>query len=891
MSFGYEREHLGGPIPGDHVARRPVIIPVLLGTISIVLLPVATNVASSVLPSSWQRYSWLSWPVVGVCALLALVGQIGIRNEFGLRVGHSDEPNPVLSLLAGVIKGRLTDEATVQGLNRPHPLDLRWMTTDRPIASPWPDAEAAVVGGGARGNIDDIVVGLRQRHFERLVVVGGPGAGKTVLMMQLSLRMIEERAAPDPVPVIFQVATWNPAREPFHVWLGRRLRTDYGFLVPESIGPALVQALVRDQMILPILDGLDELPEPLRVLAIDAIDRWHGPRPIVITCRTEEYEDLVRSSARVFPGARVLEIEPIQPRDTVAFLAARFPVKSPRWQPLFDHLLEHDKSPCALALSTPLMVALARTVYDGPNTDPGELADETRFPDKEAVERHLLDAFVGSVYVVPGWPADWPGHKVGRKPRPGSVPRWLGFLATHLQRGRTYDLSLWDLRRAIHPADFELVTNSLLSVIAATAFGTMFTLAFGSTEAALEGVFDGLAISMVAAVMLGLTDRQPTDGSGVGRLGHWALTTVAQSLIGGCLIGAAVAADRGPVPGLEAGLGATLVLWLVIGPMLGLARGLGRAIQPLRRPRDHDSFSSRLRTLFGQFACAVAVALTFNVPLGVLVAVEQGAVAGVAAFGSNFTTIGLLSALLLGLGVVGRRGVPERVHVRHRGGLTRLLRHVRRGLILGAVYGLAIGPSFGAASAATAILPAAMADRPLLTDGELVVFARVAALAAMVGLVAGLMRELARWLNAPVDLVASPSPLQVVRSARTAAFVWAGICVGVLQVMVLVGVKIGSRSATDPATYLTAYGLSIGVVGGCLAILGSVWGELVLIRVILAIRGRVPWRLLTFLNDGRVRGVFRLSGATYQFRHARLQERLASVDTAPVAPVTNTQSS
>jgi hypothetical protein len=43
----------------------------------------------------------------------------------------------------------------------------------------------------------------------------------------------------------------------------------------------------------------------------------------------------------------------------------------------------------------------------------------------------------------------------------------------------------------------------------------------------------------------------------------------------------------------------------------------------------------------------------------------------------------------------------------------------------------------------------------------------------------------------------------------------------------------------------------------------------------LARRWRTPVRLMSFLDDARERNVLRTVGPVYQFRHARLQDRLA----------------
>ena len=57
--------------------------------------------------------------------------------------------------------------------------------------------------------------------------------------------------------------------------------------------------------------------------------------------------------------------------------------------------------------------------------------------------------------------------------------------------------------------------------------------------------------------------------------------------------------------------------------------------------------------------------------------------------------------------------------------------------------------------------------------------------------------------------------------------------------------------------------------------LADIGGQYVITLWLLAARRKLPWRLLRFLEDAHRRGVLRQQGATYQFRHARLHERLA----------------
>jgi len=49
----------------------------------------------------------------------------------------------------------------------------------------------------------------------------------------------------------------------------------------------------------------------------------------------------------------------------------------------------------------------------------------------------------------------------------------------------------------------------------------------------------------------------------------------------------------------------------------------------------------------------------------------------------------------------------------------------------------------------------------------------------------------------------------------------------------------------------------------------------------LAARQRTPVRLVRFLEDARDRNVLRMVSPVYQFRHARLHDRLAGQDQPP----------
>ena len=130
----------------------------------------------------------------------------------------------------------------------------------------------------------------------RLVVLGEPGSGKTMLMVRLVLDLLARRTGGDPVPFLVSVASWNPTEQDLRDWLGTQLLIDHPALAgppPEGMTePTQAAALLASGLILPILDGLDEIPEQVRGPAISRInDALRPGEQVVVTCRTQQYRD------------------------------------------------------------------------------------------------------------------------------------------------------------------------------------------------------------------------------------------------------------------------------------------------------------------------------------------------------------------------------------------------------------------------------------------------------------------------------------------------------------------------------------------------------------------------------------------------------------------------
>ncbi|MFJ2828507.1 NACHT domain-containing protein [Streptomyces sp. NPDC087263] len=372
---------------------------------------------------------------------------------------------------------------------------------------------------------------------KRLLVLGAPGAGKTVLLLRLLLGLLHRRlesaatGSVAAVPVLFPLATWNPTRQDLYAWMSQRLAADYPNLAdsaPARFGKIdRARALLDNRLILPVLDGFDEIATPLRSAALSAINEaLPFGHPVVLSSRVGEYRNVVRPRFG-FPvrlaGAAGIELRPLEVDDAAAYLrrdAGGSGYSADRWEPVTARL--DTTTPVGTVLRTPLMLFLARTIYnprvgegyvDLPH--PGELCDTSRFPTRAAIERHLFSAFIPAAYRPhPRHPSQW---------TPQQAQRTFVFLARylHLALNGTPDLSWWQLPRATQRSIPALVTQAvcLLLGTAFAAIGFIFaassdilTKIVAPLTGVLLGVILGVVLVMPGWLAFDTESRRPTSG-------------------------------------------------------------------------------------------------------------------------------------------------------------------------------------------------------------------------------------------------------------------------------------------------------------------------------------------------------------------------------------------
>ncbi|MFF0084754.1 NACHT domain-containing protein [Streptomyces canus] len=318
-----------------------------------------------------------------------------------------------------------------------------------------PAAARNASGADVEGRLSEVVNYYRRLRPGRLVITGAPGSGKTVLALELLLALLEERRPEDPVPVRLPLASWdllsashlgtgtgpstgashNPgaAVQMVRAWVCRHLVDTY-----RGISPTAAAALMDAGLILPVLDGLDEMDagdmpgygsrarQALDVL--NAFQRGRAKANLVLTCRSGQYQALKALEVWAQDSARV-EIGQISPAQARLFIQQRVG-RPARWQCVLDTLDRAPSSPLARALSTPWRLTVAVTVYEQRDLDgaylhsPRDLIRPELSSDR-AVRDHLLKLFLQDATAR---------HSAPRSDTytPDQVRAWLGVLAAYL---------------------------------------------------------------------------------------------------------------------------------------------------------------------------------------------------------------------------------------------------------------------------------------------------------------------------------------------------------------------------------------------------------------------------------------------------------------------------
>lgn len=339
--------------------------------------------------------------------------------------------------------------------------------------------------------VDTTIAQAYEQANRRLLILGAPGAGKTTLLLDLARHLLEEarRDETRPIPVIFNLSSWAQQRPPLDKWLVQELRDQY------SLSKRFAQQWLKENIVLPLLDGLDEVAEPQRagcVATINSFMQEHGAEGIVVCSRIADYQAI---GARLSLDVAV-QVQPLDDAQIAQYLD---------WvgEPLagVKAVLDQDDDLRTLARA-PLMLNILALAYEG------RRPEELLGLETATQRRHLFDRYVRRMFERP---ARSDPKRYTRK----QTLCWLRWLARNLNRDKQtiFQIELmqpWWLRhwwqRGLYVL-FATLGTTTGGVMLGVIYGALLGMVIGL---GLEALIWGFPASVAAAHIPGV--RSPGSG-------------------------------------------------------------------------------------------------------------------------------------------------------------------------------------------------------------------------------------------------------------------------------------------------------------------------------------------------------------------------------------------
>lgn len=166
-------------------------------------------------------------------------------------------------------------------------INLKLECANDAIDHPWADVPSV------HQNQDATNIYRAFRNADRsLLILGAPGAGKTINLVELSnyLLAMADDDENQPVPVILNLSGWAGKQTGIGTWAVEEMVAKYQ--IPRRIGR---RWLAEDKLLF-LLDGLDEMPADHQGECITAINTYrqkYGLADVAVCCRQEAYETAV----------------------------------------------------------------------------------------------------------------------------------------------------------------------------------------------------------------------------------------------------------------------------------------------------------------------------------------------------------------------------------------------------------------------------------------------------------------------------------------------------------------------------------------------------------------------------------------------------------------------
>lgn len=245
----------------------------------------------------------------------------------------------------------------------------------------------------------------------RLLILGEPGAGKTVALLELAKYLVAcaETDINEPIPILFNLSSWK--NQKIEDWMVAELESSgYG------VSNKAAWNLLKEHKIIPLLDGLDDLKPTEQSKCVSAINKFLSgssqTKYLVVCSRLTEY-------VRCFPQLELNNavcLVPLNENQIEEYLSSIKCLEL--WQSI-----ESDPNLLELA-KTPLFLFMLTVAYE--KTSPK--AWQVLTSEKQRY-RYLFDSYIEQILEDASRKRSW----FSKNPKPEKTKSWLIYIAKRLK--------------------------------------------------------------------------------------------------------------------------------------------------------------------------------------------------------------------------------------------------------------------------------------------------------------------------------------------------------------------------------------------------------------------------------------------------------------------------
>jgi hypothetical protein len=432
-------------------------------------------------------------------------------------------------------------------------------------------------------------------YRRRLVVLGAPGSGKTVAATYLVLGLLEARQDRDdapranvPVAVRVNAAGWDGRRD-FTRWLIVRLGYDY------RLRPNVAREMVERGLILPVIDGLDEMDtdDSAGTRARSLLDRlnrapWRD-RPVIVMCRTAEFTELTRQRGdNGLHGGTTLTLQPLNTDTVSEYLTSHqneTETGHPGWTQVTTHIANHPDGALAACVRNPWMLGLtATTLHHTPHIASQLIACTTESAVRDLLFTAQIPAAVAATATDEGKPY--------RDYTEDNVEEWVRSLARCLQRRRDAGRNgaairldeLWEIAgshriRILHGFALALTFGPPVGLTVGSVVWLELEGMFGVVAGLVTGLVAGAVFGIVFGIRFPRPRRMVWNAPGPSRWRRGLKAGVMTGVMFGVAVGVASGVAIGVASGVASGVTIGIGIGIKYGPVAGILYGVVTGLQ------------------------------------------------------------------------------------------------------------------------------------------------------------------------------------------------------------------------------------------------------------------------------------------------------------------------